>query len=86
MSVETKQIIIGDHMDNLLREGREHQLEHELRDARRAGEARAHASGSRSAPDHPPARVRLGHWLIGLGSAVAGTSPDAPGGSTERAA
>jgi hypothetical protein len=24
------------------------------------------------AGDHPPARVRLGHWLIGIGSAVAG--------------
>ena len=28
------------------------------------------------AGDHPPARVRLGHWLIDLGSAVAGTTHD----------
>ena len=28
------------------------------------------------AGDHPPARVRLGHWLIDLGSAVEGTTHD----------
>lgn len=28
------------------------------------------------AGDHPPARVRLGRWLIDVGEAVAGTSRD----------
>ena len=28
------------------------------------------------AGDHPPARVRLGHWLIDVGVAVAGTGRD----------
>ena len=40
------------------------------------------------AGDHPPARVRLGHWLIDIGVAVAGTSRDNghQGGATHHAA
>ena len=40
------------------------------------------------AGDHPPARVRLGHWLIDIGVAVAGTSRDSgqQGGATHHAA
>jgi hypothetical protein len=38
------------------------------------------------AGDHPPARVRLGHWLIDLGSAVAGTPHDHHGGAAHNAA
>jgi len=40
------------------------------------------------AGDHPPARVRLGHWLIDIGVAVAGTSRDngQQGGATHHAA
>jgi hypothetical protein len=69
MSEETKRIIVGDHMNDLLREGREHRLEHELRAA---------ASARTAATGHGPARVRLGHWLIVVGSAVAGTTAEAP--------
>jgi hypothetical protein len=38
------------------------------------------------AGDHPPARVRLGHLLIDLGSAVAGTSHDHHEGAARNAA
>ena len=40
------------------------------------------------AGDHPPARVRLGHWLIDVGVAVAGTGRDhgEQGGMTGHAA
>ncbi|HEV8546760.1 MAG TPA: hypothetical protein VGQ64_10740 [Candidatus Limnocylindrales bacterium] len=73
MSEETKRIIVGDHINELLREGREHRLEHELRDGRASSRAPANGRG--------PARVRLGHWLIGVGSAVAGNTAEAPDGS-----
>ena len=42
------------------------------RDTTQAGPA---VAGGR-AGDHPPARVRLGHWLIDVGVAVAGTGRD----------
>lgn len=73
MSEETKRIIVGDHMNELLREGREHRLERELRDGRASSRASGRGRG--------PARVRLGHWLIVVGSAVAGTTTDARDGS-----
>ena len=38
------------------------------------------------AGDHPPARVRLGRWLIDVGEAVAGTSRDQHDGATGHAA
>jgi hypothetical protein len=44
--------------------------EHAAR-ARATTQAGPAVAGGR-AGDHPPARVRLGHWLIGIGSAVAG--------------
>lgn len=42
------------------------------RDNTQAGPA---VAGGR-AGDHSPARVRLGHWLIDIGEAVAGTGRD----------
>jgi hypothetical protein len=33
------------------------------------------------APDDRPARVRLGRWLIGVGTAVAGSASDRKGGT-----
>ena len=62
---------------------RAERLAHE-RDTTQAGPA---VAGGR-AGDHPPARVRLGHWLIDVGIAVAGTGRDhgEQGGMTGHAA
>jgi hypothetical protein len=67
--------LVQDHIDGLLREG----------DALRAErqEADRHASIDRS-PAHPvrdriAPRVRLGRWLVSVGSAIAGTGDDPRG-------
>jgi hypothetical protein len=66
---------VKDHIDSLLREG----------DAFRAGreEAERRASSAHSVAaqegNRPPARVRLGRWLVGVGAAIAGAPDDAQG-------
>ena len=66
-------------------------LRHEgdrLRAERLVRERATTQAGPAVAGDHPPARVRLGHWLIDIGVAVAGTSRDSgqQGGATHHAA
>ena len=81
---DLQQIMVGDHIDDLYREG----------DALRAERLeRDHSPGPHGAPPgvptrngRPPARVRVGRWLIGVGSAVAGTSGDPQGGTAGHAA
>jgi hypothetical protein len=36
-------------------------------------------------PESQPARVRLGHWLIGVGTGVAGSAGDRRGGTADSA-
>jgi hypothetical protein len=81
---DLQQIMVGDHIDDLYREG----------DALRAERLeRDHSPGPHGVRlDVPtrsgrsPARVRVGRWLIGVGSAVAGTSGDPQGGTAGHAA
>ena len=81
---DLQQIVVGDHIDELYREA----------DALRAVRLeRDHSPGPLDArPGVPgrnartPARVRVGRWLIGVGSAVAGTSGDPRGGTAGHAA
>lgn len=63
-----QQVIVNEHIEDLRREAEslraERRMRHPTGDGDRAG-------GAANAPDRP-ARVRLGHWLIGVGMAVAG--------------
>jgi hypothetical protein len=76
--------VVNHHIDELMREADGRRAERLARDSRQPDTGPAVAGGR--AGDHPPARVRLGHWLISLGSAVAGTSHDSNGGAAGRAA
>jgi hypothetical protein len=80
---------VDDHIGGLVREAER------LRNERRATEhipsdTGPAVAGGRAGVQHSPARVRLGHWLIELGSAVAGpgaaTTKDHHGGAAGRAA
>ena len=81
---DLQQIMVSDHIDDLYREG------DALRAERLERERSPGPDGVR--PDVPardgraPARVRVGRWLIGVGSAVAGTSGDPHGGTAGHAA
>jgi hypothetical protein len=75
---------VNDHIGELLREGDSLRAERLARESRLPDTGPAVAGGR--AGDHPPARVRLGHWLIGVGTAVAGTTRDHHGGATGHAA
>ena len=70
--------IVHDHISDLLREGAALRAERDRAATDRApeddvGRRRAHEPAR-------PARVRLGHWLIGVGTALAGTT-DRSGGA-----
>jgi hypothetical protein len=81
---DLQRINVNEHIGDLLREGDSLRAERAARASRLPDTGPAVAGGR--AGDHPPARVRLGHWLIDLGSAVAGTSHDRHGGAAGRAA
>ena len=81
---DPQRINVNDHISDLLREADGRRAERLARESRQPDTGPAVAGGR--AGDHPPARVRLGHWLIHLGTSVAGTSPDHHGGATGRAA
>ena len=59
-------------LNDLHREGARLRAER-LAAERATTDAGSAVAGGR-AGDHPPARVRLGRWLMGVGSAVAGTN------------
>jgi hypothetical protein len=66
-----RQIIVNEHIADLRRDATE------FRVTRRAG--RHIRDGDRAScevPEGQPARVRLGRWLIGLGTAVAGSASE----------
>ena len=81
---ELQRITVNDHIGDLVREGASLRAERLARESRPPHTGPAVAGGR--AGDHPPARVRLGHWLIGVGTAVAGTARDPHGGATGRPA
>ncbi len=68
---EIQQIIVNEHMDDLRRDAEEGRM----RDHARDGDPEDPGTGSGRA-----ARVRLGKWLIGVGTAVAGSAGDRRGG------
>jgi hypothetical protein len=73
---------VNDHIGELMREGDSLRAERLARESRALHTGPAVAGGR--AGDHPPARVRLGRWLIDVGSAVAGTSHDRHGDAAGR--
>ena len=81
---DLQRISVDDHIGELMRDGERLRAERVARDSHTPHTGPAVAGGR--AGDHPPARVRLGRWLIDLGSAVAGTSQDRSGGAAGRAA
>src|SRR5258706_14229088 len=64
--------LVKDHIDDLLREGAA--MRAERSEAERRHEAQEHAAGAAAAG--PAVRVRLGHWLVGVGWAGAGRSAE----------
>lgn len=78
-----QQIIVNERIGDLRREAEA------FRTARLVGHGtgggRGHATGSGGDP-HRRARVRIGHWLIGVGMAVSGSSGDPHGGTAGNAA
>jgi hypothetical protein len=81
---DLQRISVNDHIGELLREGASLRAERLARESRLPHTGPAVAGGR--AGDHPPARVRLGQWLIGVGTAVAGGTRDPHGGATGPAA
>ena len=77
---ELQRMNVNDHISELLREGASLRAERLARESRLPHTGPAVAGGR--AGDHPPARVRLGKWLIGVGTAVAGTTRDPHGDAT----
>ena len=70
---QVQQLIVNEHIGDLHREADSLRTERRMRHHTRDGDGtpvEAHA-------EHRPAWVRLGHWLIGLGTAVAGTRQQA---------
>jgi len=68
---QLQQVIVNDRIGDLRREADSLRTERRMRHHTRDGDGGT--SGAVVPQEHTPARVRLGHWLIGLGSAVAGS-------------
>jgi hypothetical protein len=83
---ELQRYQLNDRLDALRHEGDRLRAER-VASASGTTQAGPAVAGGR-AGDHPPARVRLGHWLIDIGFAVAGTSSEngQQGGATHHAA
>jgi hypothetical protein len=79
---DLRHIIVSDHIGDLRREG------DRLRAERTTDRSTVHDHGGGSLHAHADrgaARVRLGHWLIGVGTAVAGPATDRHGGAAGHA-
>jgi hypothetical protein len=79
---ESQQIFVNEHIDDLRREAESLRSERRVRHRTRDGDG----SGTAAHTDPRGARVRLGHWLIGIGTAVAGTAGDPRSGTAGHAA
>jgi hypothetical protein len=73
---DLQRIIVNEHIDDLRRDAEALRVARRIRDHTLDGDP---ASGE--ATDGRPARVRLGQWLIGVGTAVAGSPRDRKGGT-----
>jgi hypothetical protein len=73
----TQYAIVRDRINDLLREGEALRAERRVRGPDRLWDEDVGGSAGRHGPGRRPARVRLGHWLIGVGAALAGTKGDA---------
>ena len=78
---DPQRIIVNEHIHDLQQDAQDLRSERQLRLHARDGDG--HELAGRTDPNG--ARVRLGHWLIGVGLAVAG-SPSERHGGAERAA
>lgn len=78
---DLRRIVVNEHLAELRRDADAvrvtRRVPHQIRD----GDA-----DCGEPPNARPARVRLGHWLIGVGTAVAGTSADPRGGTARNTA
>jgi hypothetical protein len=73
---DIRRIIVNEHIADLRRDAEA------FRVTRRAPHhSRDGNPACAEAPDGRPARVRLGHWLIAVGTAVAGSASDRKGGT-----
>jgi hypothetical protein len=68
---DLQQMIVNEHIGDLRREAESIRTERRVNHRTRDGDG---GKGSETVPegDREGARVRLGHWLIGVGIAVAG--------------
>jgi hypothetical protein len=77
---DLQRIIVNEHLADLRRDAEAFRVtrraQHHIRDG---------DPPMGKAPDGRPARVRLGHWLIGVGTAVAGSAGDRRGGTVDSA-
>ena len=76
---DLQQILVGDHISDLLRDADGLRAERLSRDLELTSGRLGPPTVTSNAG--PAARVRFGRWLIGLGAAVAGTTGD-PHGET----
>ena len=82
---DLQQLIVNEHIGDLLREAERLRSERSITDQEKAGDCDdAQALAVRAA--RHGARVRLGHWLIGVGTAVAGSGGDRQSGAAGHAA
>ena len=81
---DLQHVIVADHIGELLREGDALRAERQLRHRHQARDGNREHTGR--ADPLRSARVRLGHWLIGVGAAVAGGSAETQGGPAGHAA
>ena len=82
---DLQQLIVNEHIGDLLREAERLRSERAVTDQEKAADCDdAQALAVRA--DRHGARVRLGHWLIGVGTAVAGSEADRRGGAAGHAA
>ena len=72
---DLQRIVVNEHIDDLRRDADGFRVTRRARRHIRDGDP-----ATCEAPDGQPARVRLGRWLIGVGTAVAGSAGDRKGG------
>jgi hypothetical protein len=77
---DLRRIIVNEHLADLRRDAEAVRVTRRVPHHTRDGDPAICETS-----DGRPARVRLGHWLIGLGTAVAGSAGDRRGGTADSA-